>query len=79
MLATNHCSSFSIHGIGVSHGIAIGRAHLVSNALLEVVHYQLPIDLIDGDKLVAMLESLELGMKPMTTYEINKSFFDEFN
>jgi len=33
--------SFSIHGIGVSHGIAIGRAHLVSNALLEVVHYQL--------------------------------------
>lgn len=35
-------SSFSIHGVGVSSGIAIGRAHLVSNALLEVVHYQLP-------------------------------------
>lgn len=34
-------SSFSIHGVGVSSGIAIGRAHLVSNALLEVVHYQL--------------------------------------
>ena len=37
----SHPVSFSIHGIGVSHGIAIGRAHLVSNALLEVVHYQL--------------------------------------
>lgn len=34
--------SFSIHGVGVSSGIAIGRAHLVSNALLEVVHYQIP-------------------------------------
>ncbi len=39
-------SSFSIHGVGVSSGIAIGRAHLVSNALLEVVHYQLPNNLI---------------------------------
>ena len=42
-------SSFSIHGIGVSSGIAIGQAHLVSNALLEVVHYQLPEHLIDDE------------------------------
>jgi phosphoenolpyruvate-protein phosphotransferase (PTS system enzyme I) len=42
-------SSFSIHGIGVSSGIAIGHAHLVSNALLEVVHYQLPHHLIDEE------------------------------
>ncbi len=42
-------SSFSIHGIGVSSGIAIGRAHLVSNALLEVVHYQLPKHLIEDE------------------------------
>ena len=39
-------TSFSIHGVGVSSGIAIGHAHLVSNALLEVVHYQLPKHLI---------------------------------
>jgi phosphotransferase system enzyme I (PtsI) len=38
-----------MHGIGVSSGIAIGRAHLVSNALLEVVHYQLPQNLIDDE------------------------------
>jgi phosphoenolpyruvate-protein phosphotransferase (PTS system enzyme I) len=42
-------SSFSMHGIGVSSGIAIGRAHLVSNALLEVVHYQLPQHLLDDE------------------------------
>jgi phosphoenolpyruvate-protein phosphotransferase (PTS system enzyme I) len=42
-------SSFSMHGIGVSGGIAIGRAHLVSNALLEVVHYQLPKNLITDE------------------------------
>ncbi len=38
--------SFSIHGVGVSNGIAIGHAHLVSHALLEVVHYQVPKDLV---------------------------------
>ena len=42
-------SSFSIHGVGVSSGIAIGKAHLVSNALLEVVHYQLPTHFIDDE------------------------------
>jgi phosphotransferase system enzyme I (PtsI) len=35
-------SSFSLHGVAVSRGITIGKAHLVSNALLEVAHYQLP-------------------------------------
>lgn len=42
-------TSFSIHGVGVSSGIAIGHAHLVSNALLEVVHYQLPVALIEDE------------------------------
>ena len=31
--------SFTIHGIGVSGGIAIGHAHLLSHAELEVEHY----------------------------------------
>ena len=42
-------TSFCIYGVGVSSGIAIGHAHLVSNALLEVVHYQLPKHLIDNE------------------------------
>ena len=41
--------SFSIHGVGVSNGIAIGHAHLVSHALLEVVHYQVPENLIEQE------------------------------
>src|SRR6202163_2440220 len=31
--------SFVLHGIGVTGGIAIGRAQLVSHATLEVAHY----------------------------------------
>jgi len=34
--------SFALHGIGVSGGIAIGRAQLVSHATLEVAHYAIP-------------------------------------
>jgi phosphotransferase system enzyme I (PtsI) len=34
--------SFTIHGIGVSGGIAIGHAHLVSHAKLEAAHYAVP-------------------------------------
>ncbi len=36
--------SFTIHGIGVSGGIAIGHAHLVSHTKLEVSHYDVPAD-----------------------------------
>jgi phosphoenolpyruvate-protein phosphotransferase (PTS system enzyme I) len=38
--------SFAMHGVPVSGGIAIGRAHLVSHALLEVAHYVVPKALI---------------------------------
>lgn len=31
--------SFTLHGLAVSQGIAIGRAHLISHAILEVAHY----------------------------------------
>jgi phosphotransferase system enzyme I (PtsI) len=33
--------TFALHGLAVSSGIAIGRAHLVSHATLEVAHYEL--------------------------------------
>ncbi len=38
--------SFTLHGIAVSSGIAIGRAHLVSHTSFEVSHYTLPKELI---------------------------------
>jgi phosphotransferase system enzyme I (PtsI) len=33
--------TFALHGQAVSGGIAIGRAHLVSHAMLEVAQYEL--------------------------------------
>lgn len=37
-----------------------------------------PIELIDGEKLVDMLEQLELGLRPVKTYEVDHGFFKEF-
>lgn len=37
-----------------------------------------PIELIDGEKLIDMLEQLELGLKPVRTYEVAQTFFNEF-
>ena len=41
--------SFVLHGIGVSGGIAIGRAQLVSHATLEVAHYSITPDQVDEE------------------------------
>jgi phosphotransferase system enzyme I (PtsI) len=43
--------SFTMHGVGISSGIAVGRALLVSHALLEVAHYQLPKHLLEQEVL----------------------------
>jgi phosphotransferase system enzyme I (PtsI) len=41
--------SFTIHGIGVSSGIAIGRAHLLTHTRLEVQHYDLAQSEVDAE------------------------------
>jgi len=73
-------TSFSIHGVGVSSGIAIGQAHLVSNALLEVVHYQLPNHLIESeiqrfsDAIISVqhdLEQIKLGLRSNAPAELS--------
>ena len=38
-----------------------------------------PIELVDGEKLVTMLEGLELGLKPRTTFELDDDFFSPFS
>jgi phosphotransferase system enzyme I (PtsI) len=38
-----------MHGVGVSSGIAIGHAHLISHALLEVVHFKIEASAIDEE------------------------------
>ena len=41
--------SFALNGVGVSGGIAIGRAQLVSHATLEVAHYTIPASKVDAE------------------------------
>jgi phosphotransferase system enzyme I (PtsI) len=50
-------ASFTLHGIPVSRGIAIGRAHLMASAALEVKHY-----LISEDQVEAEVERLQNGI-----------------
>lgn len=38
--------SFTLRGTGVSGGVAIGYAYLVSNALLEIAHFKIPKDMV---------------------------------
>jgi phosphotransferase system enzyme I (PtsI) len=47
-------ASFTLHGIPVSRGIAIGRAHLLASAALEVKHY-----LISEEQVEAEVERLQ--------------------
>ncbi len=42
-------ASFTLHGAGVSGGIAIGHAHLVSSARMEVAHYQIAAQEIEAE------------------------------
>ena len=60
-------------------GIIITTGAFTVEAKREAVRDGVPpIELIDGEKLVDMLEKLELGLKPVKAYEIDGPFFDEF-
>src|SRR6266849_6584584 len=47
-------ASFTLHGIPVSKGIAIGRAHLLAPAALDVQHY-----LVAHERIEAEVERLQ--------------------
>lgn len=42
-------ASFTLHGIPVSQGIAIGRAHLLTPAVMDVKHYLLAEDQVEAE------------------------------
>ena len=61
-------ASFTLHGSGVAGGIAIGHAHLISTARLEVAHYEVAATDIDAeitrfDKAVAQVRGELAGLK----------------
>lgn len=74
--------SFTIHGLPVSSGIAIGRAHLVSHTSLEVAHYVLPKHLVaeEVERLESALEATrkELAGLRMHRPQLAAAEFDAF-
>lgn len=60
-------------------GIILTTGSFTSDALKEAVRDGVPpIELVDGEKLVELFESLELGLIPRTTYDVDASFFAQF-
>jgi restriction system protein len=60
-------------------GIIITTATFTADARREAARDGVPpIELVDGEKLVAMFAALELGLKPVTAYDIDDAFFEEF-
>ncbi|MDD5330361.1 MAG: phosphoenolpyruvate--protein phosphotransferase [Sulfuricella sp.] len=61
--------SFAMHGVGVSGGIAIGYAHLVSHAALEVPLYALPKTQIEGEvvRFETAIESTRAELEALRT------------
>lgn len=61
-------------------GIMITTGSFTSDARKEAVRDGVPaIELVDGEKLVNMLEQLELGLKLRRSFELDAAFFDQFS
>jgi len=76
-------TSFALHGLGVSGGIAIGRAQLVSHATLEVAHYNIPSSRVEGeiarlDHAIAEVRAELLGLRAMMSAEDAPAEFGAF-
>jgi restriction system protein len=60
-------------------GIFITTGNFTTDAQREALREGAPpIELVDAEKLLAMFEKLELGLKPKTVYEVDREFFNEF-
>lgn len=60
-------------------GIILTTGSFTADARKEAVRDGVPpIELVDGEKLVTMLEELELGLTPVRAYRVDEAFFDEF-
>lgn len=60
-------------------GIILTTGSFTADAKKEAVREGVPpIELVDAEKLLDMLEKLELGLQPVKTYRVEESFFEEF-
>jgi len=66
--------SFTLHGIAVSSGIAIGHAHLVSHTSLEVAHYVLPKKFL-AEEIARFDAALQATRDEMETLRSNRPVY----
>lgn len=60
-------------------GIFITTGFFSSDARKEAAREGVaPIELVDGEKLIALMERLEIGVKPRTVYDVDEAFFEPF-
>jgi restriction system protein len=60
-------------------GIILTTGSFTREATREAIRDgAIPIELVDGEKLLDMFERLELGLTPRTTYDVNLEFFKPF-
>lgn len=60
-------------------GIFMTTSAFTTNARAEAERAgAVPVELVDGEKLFEMFEKYELGLKPRTVYDIDLSFFGQF-
>jgi restriction system protein len=60
-------------------GIIITTGTFTAEARREAVRDGVPpIELVDGAKVLDMLEHLEMGLTPRRTFEVESRFFDDF-
>jgi restriction system protein len=61
------------------YGLIITTGHFTAEARREATRDGAPtVELIDGVKLVSLSEDLQLGVRPIQTYEVDETFFDGF-
>ncbi len=61
MQSSSKMASFSLFGLSVSQGIAIGRAHVIAHAVMDAQHY-----LVAEEKIEAEVERLDLALKSVS-------------
>jgi len=60
-------------------GLVLTTGTFTSDAKKEATRDGVPqIELVDGDKLISLFAKAELGLKPLQTFELVDSFFEEF-
>jgi restriction system protein len=60
-------------------GIILTTGTFSADAKREAVREGVPpIELVDGQRLLDMFEQLQLGLRPRTTFDLDRDFFNEY-